>query len=128
TRKDQAPDHPAETLAASPAGRITSNPDEPEPPFLRRRNSLKSSDDGHSLIFRSFIVVCDFTRKNPNVFYEAGIAHTLGKHVIPITQSLDDIPFDLRHHRHLTYLGNGEGITKMRVELVKRFTTLDGQR
>ncbi|MCZ8036320.1 MAG: molybdopterin-binding protein, partial [Novosphingobium sp.] len=47
TRKDQAPDHPAETLAASPAGRITSNPDEPEPPFLRRRNSLKSSDDGH---------------------------------------------------------------------------------
>lgn len=84
--------------------------------------------DVFSLIFRSFIVVCDFTRKNPNVFYEAGIAHTLGKHVIPITQSLEDIPFDLRHHRHLTYLGNSEGITKMREELVKRFTTLDGQR
>ena len=35
--------------------------------------------DVFSLIFRSFIVVCDFSGKNPNVFYEAGIAHTLGK-------------------------------------------------
>ncbi|GAU83444.1 trans-aconitate 2-methyltransferase [Bosea sp. BIWAKO-01] len=41
----QAPDHPAETLAASAAGRITSNPDEPEPPLLRSQDSLKSSDD-----------------------------------------------------------------------------------
>jgi hypothetical protein len=39
--------------------------------------------DIFSLIYRSFIVVCDFTGMNPNVFYEAGIAHTLGKHVDP---------------------------------------------
>jgi hypothetical protein len=50
--------------------------------------------DIFSLILRSFIVVCDFTERNPNVFYEAGIAHTLGKHVVPLTQSNDDIPFD----------------------------------
>ena len=31
-----------------------------------------------SLIDRSRIVVCDCTGRNPNVFYEAGIAHTLG--------------------------------------------------
>lgn len=36
------------TLAASPAGRIALNPDDPEPPFLRHRNSLKSSDDGQT--------------------------------------------------------------------------------
>jgi len=84
--------------------------------------------DVFSLIFRSFIVVCDFTGKNPNVFYEAGIAHTLGKHVIPITQTDGDIPFDLRHHRHLTYHGNGEGIATMRDGIAKRFKTLDGQR
>jgi hypothetical protein len=65
--------------------------------------------DIFSLIFESNIVVCDFTGKNPNVFYEAGIAHTLGKHVVPIAQHESDIPFDLRHHRHLRYLKNTEG-------------------
>jgi hypothetical protein len=33
--------------------------------------------DVFSLIYRSHIVVCDFTGRNPNVFYEAGIAHNL---------------------------------------------------
>jgi len=33
--------------------------------------------DIFELIFRSSIVIVDFTGKNPNVFYEAGIAHTL---------------------------------------------------
>ncbi|WIA55186.1 hypothetical protein N6H05_19450 [Sphingobium sp. WTD-1] len=80
--------------------------------------------DIFSLIFRSHIVVCDFTGKNPNVFYEAGIAHTLGKHVIPITQSADDVPFDLRHHRFLPYLNNNEGRSDLGSELAKRFAKL----
>jgi hypothetical protein len=80
--------------------------------------------DVFGLIFRSHIVVCDFTGKNPNVFYEAGIAHTLGKHVIPITQSADDIPFDLRHHRYLLYLNNGEGLAVLQQKLADRITTL----
>lgn len=83
--------------------------------------------DVFSLIFRSQIVVCDFTGKNPNVFYEAGIAHTLGKHVIPITQSDDDIPFDLQHHRYAKYLNNGEGLEKLKQELVSRLNTLSDQ-
>ena len=80
--------------------------------------------DVFDLIFRSFIVICDFTGKNPNVFYEAGIAHTLGKHVIPITQHAGDIPFDLQHHRYLPYLNNAEGLVhlqevlKLRVEAI----------
>ncbi len=84
--------------------------------------------DVFSLIFRSFIVVCDFTDKNPNVFYEAGIAHTLGKHVIPITQSDNDVPFDLKHHRYAKYLNNSEGLEKLKEELISRFNTLSGQR
>lgn len=83
--------------------------------------------DVFSLIFRSHIVVCDFSRRNPNVFYEAGIAHTLGKHVIPITQNKDDIPFDLSHHRYLPYLNNVEGRDKLTTELVKRLQTLATQ-
>ena len=38
TGKDQTTDHRQPPLAASRAGRLTSNPDEPEPPFLRARS------------------------------------------------------------------------------------------
>lgn len=76
--------------------------------------------DVFDLIFRSFIVICDFTGKNPNVFYEAGIAHTLGKHVIPITQHAGDIPFDLQHHRYLHYLNNAEGLVQLQEALKLR--------
>jgi hypothetical protein len=62
-----------------------------------------------ALIDRSRIVVCDCTGRNPNVFYEAGIAHTLGREVILISQSEHDIPFDLRHLRYVAYLNNAEG-------------------
>jgi hypothetical protein len=84
--------------------------------------------DVFSLIFQSYIVVCDFTGKNPNVFYEAGIAHTLGKHVVPITQSDDDIPFDLKHHRYAKYLNNNEGLEGLAEELSSRFNTLASKR
>lgn len=82
--------------------------------------------DVFSLIFQSQVVICDFTGKNPNVFYEAGIAHTLGKHVIPITQSAQDIPFDLQHHRYAKYLNNAEGLEKLKEDLVSRLSTLTG--
>lgn len=80
--------------------------------------------DVFSLLYRSFIVVCDFTNKNPNVFYEAGIAHTLGKHVIPLTQHPGDIPFDLQAHRYIRYLNNIEGIVAMQEALSGRIATL----
>jgi hypothetical protein len=63
--------------------------------------------DIFNLIFRASIVVADLTARNPNVMYEVGIAHTLGKQVVPITQSMEYVPFDLRHHRALLYLCNG---------------------
>lgn len=80
--------------------------------------------DVFSLIFKAHIVVCDFTGRNPNVFYEAGIAHTLRKHVVPITQSAADIPFDLQHHRYQPYLNNGEGRQTLEGALRSRFAAL----
>lgn len=76
--------------------------------------------DVFELIFTSRAVITDFTDRNPNVFYETGVAHTLGKIVIPITQSVGDIPFDLRHHRALTYLPNAEGLAKLEKDLEKK--------
>lgn len=80
--------------------------------------------DIFSLIYRSKVVICDFSGRNPNVFYEAGIAHTLGRPVIPIVQNVDDIPFDLRHHRHIVYLNNAEGRQALLQELTPRLRTL----
>ncbi|MHC4401745.1 MAG: hypothetical protein ACYTG0_18900 [Planctomycetota bacterium] len=58
------------------------------------------------------------------MFYEAGIAHTLGKHVIPITQNREHIPFDLRHHRYAQYLNNAEGREGLQKELEDRLNVL----
>lgn len=48
-------------------------------------------------------LVADVTGKNPNVNYELGIAHTFGRSVVIISQSIDDIPFDYRHIRAIIY-------------------------
>jgi hypothetical protein len=49
------------------------------------------------------IVIADVTGRNANVFYELGISHTVKNDVIIITQSMDDVPFDLRHLRCIHY-------------------------
>ena len=60
-------------------------------------------DDIWDLVTSAKVIVCDCTHKNPNVFYELGIAHTVGKKVILITQNEADVPFDLRHWRYIVY-------------------------
>ena len=65
-----------------------------------QRNILQDVLDG---IVNSDLVVADLTNSNPNVYYELGIAHAAKKPVILITQSIDDIPFDLRSYRLIEY-------------------------
>ncbi|MDM5120451.1 MULTISPECIES: hypothetical protein [Aeromonas] len=77
-----------------------------------------------SLIDQSKVVICDCSGRNPNVFYEAGIAHTLGREVILITQSEYDIPFDLRHLRYIKYLNNSEGLAALTRSLQSRMRTI----
>jgi hypothetical protein len=78
------------------------------------------------LIDRSRVVVCDCTGRNPNVFYEAGIAHTLGREVILITQNEQDVPFDLRHLRYIRHLNNAEGRAALTTALQGRMQTILG--
>ena len=80
--------------------------------------------DIFNLIYRSKAVIVDFSNKNANVMYETGIAHTLGKLVIPITQSIQDIPSDMTHHRALKYLNNGEGCNKLAEDLAKKLRSI----
>jgi hypothetical protein len=72
------------------------------------------------LIFNSSIVIADCTGRNPNVFYELGIAHTLGKKVIIITQEANDIPFDISHIRYIKYEYTPRGM-KLFEESLQKF-------
>ena len=56
-------------------------------------------------ISKADVIVADMTGRNPNVFYEVGYAHALGKVVLLLTQKTDDIPFDLKHRQHTVYGG-----------------------
>ena len=73
-----------------------------------------------SLIDASRAVIVDCSDRNPNVFYELGIAHTLGREVILITQSASDIPFDIGHLRYIRYFNSDEGLTKLCSDLQNR--------
>jgi hypothetical protein len=49
------------------------------------------------------LVVADLTGANPNVYYELGVAHALRRRVVLLTQSIDQLPFDLRSYRVISY-------------------------
>lgn len=65
------------------------------------------------------LVIAETTEVNANVYYELGIAHTLGKPAILLTQNRDvqDIPFDIRHLRFIVYDNTIEGGEKLAQEL-----------
>ncbi|KAF0140937.1 MAG: hypothetical protein FD122_2110 [Stygiobacter sp.] len=65
-------------------------------------------------------IIADVTNKNPNVMYELGIVHTLGKPAILITQDISQIPFDFSHLRHYEYKDNTDGFEKLSKELPVR--------
>ena len=54
-------------------------------------------------INNSDLIIADLTSGNPNVFYELGLAHAFRKQVILATQSIEDVPFDLKSYRLLEY-------------------------
>ena len=69
-------------------------------------------------------MIADCTGKNPNVFYELGIAHTLGKSVFMCSQNREDFPFDVNHIRSFKYgLKPGE-IRKLKTEISKFIKSL----
>src|ERR1035438_2210812 len=54
-------------------------------------------------ISKADILIADMTDRNPNVFYEVGYAHGIGKKVILLTKNENDIPFDFKHFPHIIY-------------------------
>jgi hypothetical protein len=71
----------------------------------------------YNQISKADVVIADMTNRNPNVFYEVGYAHALGKTTILLTKNSDDIPFDLKHYPHIIY---NNQIVKLKEELTTR--------
>lgn len=66
------------------------------------------------------LLIAELTDRNPNVFYELGLAHAISKPVILISKSIDDVPFDLRSIRVLVYdKDHPDWGNKLRSSLVK---------
>lgn len=60
-------------------------------------------DDVKAQIAAADLVIVDFTGKNPNVYYEAGLADAWKKDWIVLAQSSEDMTFDVRHIRSIRY-------------------------
>ena len=73
------------------------------------------------------VILADLTRKNANVFYEVGICHALGKPVLLLAQSIDDVPFDLRHRRVLLYDYSPRGCKRLEETLSKNMKAVLGE-
>ena len=68
-------------------------------------------------------MVADVTDSNPNVFYELGIAHCVkdAEEVVILAQSLEFVPFDLRHLRCVIYEHSPSGLDALQAELLVTF-------
>lgn len=66
------------------------------------------------------LILADCTQKNPNVFYEIGMAHTVGKKVVLITRSEKDIPSDIKHYDYIPYVYDPEGAEQL-IEKLRAF-------
>lgn len=84
-------------------------------------------DDIWEAINTATLITADVTGRNPNVMYEIGMAHTVGKPVIILTQSMDDVPFDLKHYRCLVYEYTPRGCSSLEERLTATVKALKGK-
>ena len=70
-------------------------------------------------------MLADLTDGNPNVFYELGICHAMGKKVVLITQNAE-VPFDVRHIRHIRYEYTPRGMQAFEAALRETLKVLHG--
>nr|VFJ51274.1 MAG: hypothetical protein BECKDK2373C_GA0170839_103145 [Candidatus Kentron sp. DK] len=82
--------------------------------ILSQNNILEDIVAG---IVSSDLIVADLTGANPNVYYELGIAHALNKSVILLAQDIDELPFDLRSYRVVSYSVHFAKMNQAREEL-----------
>lgn len=56
-----------------------------------------------TMIQNATVLVAELTEKNANVFYELGLGHAIGKPIVLMSETMDDVPFDLQPLRVIIY-------------------------
>lgn len=93
---------------------------------------LRADEDRGSIVLRDIwdrineaaFVVADLTGSNPNVYYELGLAHTVGTEVLPLIQAGEPIPFDQRSYRIVIYEDTDDGHERLSRDLGRRIRSL----
>lgn len=67
----------------------------------------------------SDLAIADLSGRNPNVFYELGVRHAVNDNTILISESEEDVPFDLRGQRLILYKRDFEGGSRLRNAITK---------
>lgn len=76
-------------------------------------------------IVKSRIVIANLNGRNPNVFYELGIAHALNKPTILIAHINTEVPFDLKNQYLVLYKNENELKERLFDVLLKVMTKSD---
>jgi hypothetical protein len=75
-------------------------------------------------LVKARIVIANINGRNPNVLYELGIAHAIGKPTILIGKSLSETPFDVQSKRIILYQGLNELDMRLSDELTKTLVSV----
>lgn len=75
-------------------------------------------------IIESEIVIAEITPPNPNVFYEIGYAHAIGKTTILLVEKGKELPFDIRSYRCIFYDNTIRGKKDVENNLRKHLTSI----
>ena len=70
------------------------------------------------------IIIADLTSKNPNVFYELGIAHSIGNKTVMTCQKEEKLPFDIANYRVIFYEQSIQGVKELAISLDKSIKEL----
>lgn len=71
-------------------------------------------------IVKSRVIIANIDGKNPNVFYELGIAHALSKPTIIISKTIENAPFDIKQNRIVLY----DNYDDLKIKLTKELSRI----
>lgn len=85
-----------------------------------QKENTRITDRIISSIDKAEFVICDLTGNRPNVFYEAGYAHGIGKLPIYIARAGTSLHFDLKDYPVIFF----ENMRELKAGLIDRLTSL----
>lgn len=71
------------------------------------------------MMLRANIIVANIDGRNPNVYYELGIAHALNKKTILVSKAIDNVSFDLQSKNILLYENDFDFQEKLKDALIR---------